>query len=156
MRCWRAGFSTTGPRAASCARPPDPTSVTEQGRAAMRRHSIAALAASALAVGAVVSVAPAANADLVTYCVGTGGAVTVPGDLFVPPGESCELDGTTVTGNVRIAAGADLVVTGGKFQRDVQIAADGYYDATNTAVTGQVTLAAGGFGIFMRDSGATQ
>lgn len=122
----------------------------------MRRHSIVALAASALAVGSVVLVAPAADADLVTYCIGTGGAVTVPGDLFVPPGESCELDGTTVTGNVRIADGADLVVTGGTFQRDVQIAANGYYDATNTAVTGQITLAAGGFGIFMRDSGAAQ
>ncbi len=120
----------------------------------MRRHTVAALAASALAVGSVVSVAPAANADLVTYCVGTGGAVTVPGDLFVPPGESCQLDGTTVTGNVRVAAGASLVVKGGTFQRDVQIAADGYYDGTSTAVTGQITLASGGFGIFMQDGGA--
>src|SRR5919198_444791 len=120
----------------------------------MRRHTVAALAASALAVGSVVSVAPAATADLVTYCVGTGGAVTVPGDLFVPPGESCQLDGTTVTGNVRVAAGASLVVKGGTFQRDVQIAADGYYDGTSTAVTGQITLASGGFGIFMQDGGA--
>lgn len=120
----------------------------------MRRHTVAALAASALAVGSVVVSAPAANADLVTYCIGTGGAVTVPGDLFVPPGESCELDGTTVTGNVRVAAGASLVVKTGTFQRDVQIAADGYYDATGTRVTGQITLAAGGFGIFMQDGGA--
>ena len=27
---------------------------------------------------------PAAHADLVTYCIGTGGAVTVPNDLYVP------------------------------------------------------------------------
>lgn len=120
----------------------------------MRRHSVAALAASALAVASVVTVAPTANADLVTYCVGTGGAVTVPGDLFVPPGESCSLDGTTVTGNVRVAAGADLVVKGGTFQRDVQIAADGYYDAENTAVTGQIVLASGGFGLFIENGSA--
>src|SRR5919197_168541 len=109
----------------------------------MRRHTVAALAASALAVGSVITTAPVANADLVTYCIGTGGAVTVPGDLYVPPGESCQLDGTTVTGNVRVAAGANLVVKGGTFQRDVQIASDGYYDATSTAVTGQITLASG-------------
>jgi hypothetical protein len=120
----------------------------------MRRHTVAALAASALAVGSVVVGAQAANADLVTHCVGTGGAVTVPGDLLVPAGESCELTGTTVTGNVFVAAGASLVVTGGTFQRDVQIAADGYYDGTGTAVTGQITLASGGFGIFMQDGGA--
>src|SRR5438067_4905126 len=110
----------------------------------MRRHTVAALAASALAVGSVVSVAPAANADLVTYCVGEGGAVTVPGDLFVPPGESCSLDGTTVTGNVRVAAGGNLVVKGGSFKKEVQIASEGYFDATNTTVGSQVTLAPGG------------
>jgi hypothetical protein len=95
--------------------------------------------------------APTASADLVTYCVGEGGAVTVPGDLFVPPGESCSLDGTTVTGNVRVAAGSDLVVQGGKFNHEVQVASGGYFDATNTTIDGQIVLAPGGFGVFLRD-----
>jgi hypothetical protein len=118
----------------------------------MRRQTAAALVASAVTIVSLVSAAPGASADLVTHCVGTGGAVTVPGDLLVPAGESCALDGTTVTGNVRVAAGADLVVTGGHFNGEVRVMADGYFDATNTDITGQLVLAAGGFGIFARDS----
>lgn len=117
----------------------------------MKRLAAVALATSVVTAVSVVLLAPNASADLVTYCVGDGGAVTVPGDLFVPPGESCSLDGTTVTGNVRVAAGSNLIVVGGHFNRDVQVAADGYFDATNTAVTGQVVLASGGFGVFVRD-----
>jgi hypothetical protein len=118
----------------------------------MRRLAAVALAASAMTAVSVALAAPSANADLVTYCIGEGGAVTVPGDLFVPPGESCSLDGTTVTGNVRVAAGANLVVKGGSFKKEVQIAADGYFDATNTTVDSQVVLASGGFGIFLKDT----
>jgi hypothetical protein len=117
------------------------------------------LAAVALSVGAMTAVplvmfAPTASADLVTYCVGSGGAVTVPGDLFVPPGESCSLDGTTVTGNVRLAVGSNLVVKGGRFQKEVQIASDAYFDATATTVDSQIVLAPGGFGAFLRDTTA--
>jgi hypothetical protein len=118
----------------------------------MKRQTTIALATSALTAVSVVLAAPSASADLVTYCIGTGGAVTIPTDLFVPPGESCELDGTTVTGNVRVAADADLVVRGGTFNRDVQVAAEGYFDATNTRVGGNVVLAPGGFGVFVKDS----
>jgi hypothetical protein len=118
----------------------------------MKRQTAVALAVSALATASVVLVAPTANADLVTYCIGSGGAVTVPGDLYVPPGESCSLQGTTVTGNVRVAADSNLMVDGGTFNREVQIAANGFLDARNTTVTGQVVLAPGGFGIVLRDS----
>ncbi|HEV2783073.1 MAG TPA: hypothetical protein VGX25_27140 [Actinophytocola sp.] len=120
----------------------------------MNRQTTVALAASALTALSMALAASTADADLVTHCIGSGGAVTVPGDLFVPPNESCTLDGTTVTGNVRVAAGADLVVTGGRFNHDVQIDADGYFDARSTTIDGQVTLAPGGFGIFMRDTAA--
>jgi hypothetical protein len=118
----------------------------------MRRQTAAALVASAVTIVSLVSAAPGASADLVTHCVGTGGAVTVPGDLLVPAGESCSLDGTTVTGNVRVAAGADLIVSGGHFNGEVRVMADGYFDATDTEVAGQVVLAAGGFGIFASGS----
>lgn len=118
----------------------------------MRRQTAAAFAASAVTIVSLVSAAPSASADLVTYCIGTGGAVTVPGDLYVPPGESCSLEGTTVTGNVRVAAGSDLVVSGGKFSGEVRVATDGYLDAMNTTIDGQIVLAAGGFGVFLRES----
>ena len=106
----------------------------------------------ALVTASVVGTAPSASADLVTYCVGSGGAVTVPNDLFVPAGESCSLRGTTVTGDVRVAAGANLVISGGRVNGAVAVAADGYLDATDTRVDGAVTLAAGGFGVFLKNS----
>lgn len=88
-----------------------------------------------------------ASADLVTRCVGTGGAVTVPGDLVVPAGESCTLTGTTVEGKVRVNAGADLVVVDAMFNGAVVVAPDAYFDATTSAVSGTVTSR--GFGIYL-------
>jgi cytoskeletal protein CcmA (bactofilin family) len=119
----------------------------------MSRRTVATLAALCVIVTApVLGTASAARADLVTYCIGTGGAVTVPNDLYVPPGESCSLQGTTITGNVQVAAGANLVVASGRISGDVQVGADGYLDATGTEVRGQVVLAPGGYGVFLRDT----
>ncbi|MEV4316252.1 hypothetical protein [Actinocrispum sp. NPDC049592] len=115
----------------------------------MPRRTVSALAALSAIVTALVA-APNANADLVMYCVGTGGAVTVPSDLLVPSGESCSLEGTTVTGNVRVQAGANLVISGGTINGQVQVANNGYFDATNTRVDGEVVLAPGGFGSYLR------
>jgi hypothetical protein len=42
-----------------------------------------------------------------TECIGTIGAVTV-GDVFVPDGKACRLDGTKVTGGVTVGAGSAL------------------------------------------------
>ena len=95
---------------------------------------------------------PAAHAALVTHCVGTGGAVTVPNDLYVPAGESCALTGTIVTGNVSVAAGGNLVVTGGTVSGDVRIAGNGYLDASDTDIAGPVVLAAGGYGVFLKEA----
>jgi hypothetical protein len=106
---------------------------------------------TAATVVAVLAAPPGAHADLVTYCVGTGGAVTVPNDLYVPPGESCALTGTTITGNVTVAAGGNLVVSGGHISGETAIAADGYLDATGTALGGPVELASGGYGVFLSD-----
>jgi hypothetical protein len=107
---------------------------------------------AAVTVVAVLGAAPGASADLITYCVGTGGAVTVPNDLYVPPGESCALTGTTITGNVTVAAGGNLVVSGGHISGEARIAADGYLDATDTAIGGPVELASGGYGVFLNDA----
>ncbi|MEV8507165.1 hypothetical protein AB0368_20455 [Actinoplanes sp. NPDC051475] len=117
------------------------------------RRTVATLAlvSTAVAVSALAA-APGARADLVTHCVGTGGPVTVPNDLYVPAGQSCALTGTTVTGNVSVAAGANLVVTGGRLSGEIQVAADGYLDATDTTVGGGIDLASGGYGIFLRNA----
>ncbi|MGK5683662.1 hypothetical protein [Actinoplanes sp. URMC 104] len=107
-----------------------------------------------VAAGVLAGLVPAvpAGAALVTHCVGTGGAVTVPNDLYVPAGESCALTGTTVTGNVSVAAGGNLVVTGGRLAGDVRVAGNGYLDASDTTIAGPVVLAAGGYGVFLRDA----
>lgn len=117
----------------------------------MRRTLALALTATAV-TAAVVGAAPAASADLITYCIGTGGPVTVPNDLYVPAGESCALTGTVVTGNVTVAAGANLVVTGGRFDGAVGVAGDGYLDARTTTVRGEITVAAGGYGVYLKSS----
>ncbi|MFG1840527.1 hypothetical protein ACGFH8_19150 [Micromonospora sp. NPDC049175] len=119
----------------------------------MPGRTVAKLATvSAVVAASVFGVAPTAHADLVTHCIGTGGAVTVPNDLLVPAGESCALTGTTITGNVTVAAGANLVVAGGRVSGEVRVAADGYLDATETTIDGQVVLAAGGYGVFLKDA----
>ncbi|MCG5469271.1 hypothetical protein LADH09A_003179 [Micromonospora sp. LAH09] len=119
----------------------------------MPGRTVAKLATvSAVVAASVLAVAPTAHADLVTHCIGTGGAVTVPNDLYVPAGESCALTGTTITGNVTVAAGGNLVVTGGRVSGEVRVSADGYLDATDTTVDGQVVLAAGGYGIFLSNA----
>ncbi|XVU22775.1 hypothetical protein ACQPZJ_36705 [Actinoplanes sp. CA-054009] len=109
-------------------------------------------AVTAFSAAGVLAAAAPANAALVTYCIGTGGAVTVPNDLYVPAGESCSLTGTIVTGNVSVAAGGNLVITGGQLAGDVRIAGNGYFDASDTTVSGPVVLAAGGYGVFLKDA----
>ena len=111
----------------------------------MRNSTVVLATASAAAtLVSVLAFAPGAGADLVTHCVGTGGAVTVPNDLYVPAGKSCALTGTIITGNVSVAGGANLVITGGRISGELQVAADGYLDARNTAVSGAIVLASGG------------
>jgi hypothetical protein len=119
----------------------------------MAARTASALAiVSAVVTATVMCTAQNANADLVTYCVGSGGAVTVPNDLFVPAGESCSLRGTVITGDVRVAAGGNLVVNGGTVNGAVAVAANGYLDAADTRIDGDVTLAAGGFGVYLRNT----
>jgi hypothetical protein len=119
----------------------------------MPSKTVARLAALTAVVTASVvgATAPAARADLITYCIGTGGAVTVPNDLYVPAGESCSLEGTTITGNVQVAAGANLVVNNGTISGEIRVASNGYLDASGTSIGGQIVLNAGGFGVYLKD-----
>jgi hypothetical protein len=104
------------------------------------RRSIAALTVMAAAAAMGIAFATPASAGLTTHCVGDAGAVTVPGDLLVPAGKSCVLDGTKVTGEVTVEPGANLVVTGGAFSKGVRVADDGFFDALDTTVGGNVAL----------------
>lgn len=106
-----------------------------------------ALAAASLIAGP----AAVSQAALTTSCVGEAGAVTVPGDLVVPNGKSCVLDGTTVEGKVTVRAGADLIVTNGTFEGAVVLKDDAYLDATETTVSGRIT-SQGGYGTYIVDS----
>ena len=102
-----------------------------------------------LATGIVLAAASTspASADLVTRCIGTAGAVTVPGDLVVPAGQACTLTGTTVEGKVRVQPGADLVVLDATFNDTVVVSPDAYFDATTSSITGTVTSR--GFGVYL-------
>lgn len=118
----------------------------------MARRTASALATISIVAASMMFTAQSASAGLVTHCVGSGGAVTVPNDLLVPAGESCSLDGTTITGNVQVSAGSNLVIKGGTVNGEVRVAGDGYLDTTDTRIDGQVVLAPGGFGVFLKNS----
>ncbi len=120
----------------------------------MKIRSAIALVSLAGVAWAVVPTAPA-SADLVTVtrCVGTGGAVTVPGDLVVPKGKSCFLDRTTVDGRVTVGAGADLLVTNGTLKGKVVIEQNGYFETIGSSVAGRIT-SRGGYGVYLDSSTA--
>jgi hypothetical protein len=125
--------------------------ISHTGSTAMPRRTAISLALAAGLVTAGLAATPA-SAALVTYCIGTGGAVTVPNDLYVPAGESCSLEGTIVTGNVSVANGGNLVITGGNLAGQVNVAGNGYLDASDTSIGGPVVLAAGGYGVYLKDA----
>lgn len=109
----------------------------------MKKSMTAALATTALIAGGAafgtLGAAPA-NADLVTQCRGTAGEVTVHGDLVVPADATCELTGTTVTGDVRVRQGANLIGEGVSIEGRVTGAADAYVDLVDSAVAGDLRL----------------
>lgn len=116
----------------------------------MRARSTLALLSLAGVTFAGATALPA-SADLTTSCVGTAGAVTVPGDLVVPKDQSCNLEGTTVEGKVTVRAGADLIATDATFNDAVVVAEDGYFDVNNTTIAGNVR-SNGGYGVYLDGS----
>ncbi len=119
-------------------------------RAKLRLPAAVAMS-SVLAATGLAAVAPKADAALVTRCIGEGGNVTVPGDLVVPAGQSCWLDGTTVQGNVKVRKNADLVVNDATFKGRVHSAKNGYVDVTGTDIGGNVG-SNNGYGTYLKKS----
>lgn len=115
----------------------------EQPQPGRRAAALAAVAAGALVVAAVPAVATAGSsssepAGLVTLCSGVAGPVVVPGDLRVPAGESCVLDGTAVQGDVDVRAGANLVLEAdASVAGDVLVRGDAYLEISSGAVAGE-------------------
>jgi hypothetical protein len=79
---------------------------------------LAAVFALALAVSALLAVAPAAQAEE-RVCRGTIGATTVD-NLLVPQGATCTLNGTRVEGTVKVERNATLTASGIRVKGNVQ------------------------------------
>lgn len=115
------------------------------------RKTTSMAAVGLVTIGMIGLTAPSSTAAFTTRCVGVGGAVTIPGDLVVPAGQSCTLEGTTVQGTVRVQADADLVMTGATVTGDVVVRGNGYLEADDTQIGGAVT-ARESFGSRLTDS----
>lgn len=111
---------------------------------------LAGVIIAAVTVALVAQASPAAAA-LTTYCSGTGGAVIVPGDLIVAAGNSCELDGTTITGDVTVRAGANLLTDQATIKGDLVVRADGFAGLERSTVAGDLRAQAA-YGVFVTGS----
>ncbi|WP_422647008.1 hypothetical protein [Actinoalloteichus caeruleus] len=118
---------------------------------ARRRTAAVAALTTTLAGAATFLAAPAAHAALTTHCVGTAGAVTVPNNLVVPAGESCDLTGTVINGDVTVFEGSDLLLQDVTINGSVTVRENGFLDAAGSSVSGSVTLA-NAFGTYAYDS----
>ena len=100
---------------------------------------LAAVFALALAVSALLAVAPAAQAEE-RVCRGTIGATTVD-NLLVPQGATCTLNDTRVEGTVQVQRNATLFANGIRVKGNVQ--SEGFKNITlkqNSVVVGSVQL----------------
>jgi hypothetical protein len=117
------------------------------------RHRFPTLAlATALAAAATTFlVAEPAVAGLVTSCTGTAADVTVPNDLFVPAGQSCELTNVTINGNTTVRAGANLILNTSQLNGTLTVQSDGFANVVHTNVTGTTKLNTA-FGVYTESS----
>ncbi|WP_017606706.1 hypothetical protein [Nocardiopsis alkaliphila] len=110
----------------------------------------ASTATAALAIGGITLMAAPAQADLITLCSGHGGAITLPTDLKVPAGASCYLDGTVIQGDVTVEEGANLHIVGGSIKGEVSVNTEGYFDASDSTVDGDL-VNAGSYGTYLEE-----
>jgi hypothetical protein len=118
-----------------------------------QRTGLTAAVLAMLAASAVAAAGPA-RAGLVTSCTGTASDVSIPGDLFVPVGESCELTNVTVSGNTTVRADANLILTDSALAGTLTLQGNGFADLETTTVAGASRLN-GAFGLFSQGSTLT-
>lgn len=118
----------------------------------MRHHRItaSALALACAGAGLLISAQPS-QAGLVTSCTGSASGVTIPGDLFVPAGESCELTDVVVNGNTTVQADANMILTDATLNGTLAVQSNGFASTLRVTVTGATQLTTG-FGLFAQDS----
>lgn len=112
-----------------------------------RKIALTAAAAGLMAVG----FAAPSQAALTTYCDGTAADVTIPGDLIIAAGKSCELTDVIINGNVTVRADANLLLDGSTVNGNIRLVTDAFADIVSTTVSG-VTTQQGGYGIYAEDS----
>lgn len=121
--------------------------IADTRKVAVRAGLAAVAAAGVVAAGA----ATPANAQITSFCSGTAGEVSVPGDLIVRADQWCALDGTTVHGDMIVRAGANLIASDATFNGRVRAQPDAYVDLTSSAVADRVILR-DAFGLLAIDS----
>jgi len=109
---------------------------------------------AALVGAGIVALSGSAQAALTTSCVGTAKNVTVPGDLVVPAGQSCELTNVVVQGQTTVRADADLVTTRSTFKGRIVVGNNGYLDLDRTTVSKATSLDMA-YGAYFQDSTLT-
>ncbi|GGI03707.1 hypothetical protein [Egicoccus halophilus] len=100
------------------------------------RQSTVVGVAAAMVMGAT---ALPASANVVTCNNSSLTNGTISGDLRVPAGSFCVLDGVTVQGNVLVLREADLLADGTTVGGNVEVRAEGYAEFADSSIAGDVT-----------------
>ncbi len=118
-----------------------------------QRVAVTLLALAGVTTGLLVAAMPS-QAGLVTSCTGSASDVTVPNELFVPAGESCELTNVVINGNTTVRADANLFLTNVTINGSLSIMSNGFADLEHSSVSMTTTLTSA-FGGFVEDSTLT-
>lgn len=125
-----------------------PTRDRTTRRAPARTVLVVLSALGLAATSAQATFADMGTQELVTRCVGIAPPVTVPNKLVVPAGQTCQLDGTTIQGDVDVRAGGNLIVEeGAEIQGALIARADSYVEIKDATVQGDSRLR-GAFGAY--------
>jgi hypothetical protein len=125
----------------------------------MKRNILMGLTLAVLVAFAGALPAVADDDDESTECAGVFGPVEVDGDLVVPEGATCDLQGTTVNGDVLVERDASLFADradiGGRTRDDddgdLRLEENAYADLLTTSVDGSTRLSSS-LGLFARAS----
>ncbi|WP_166353956.1 hypothetical protein [Phytoactinopolyspora limicola] len=113
----------------------------------LKRLILMAVGAALIAVGFAVP----SQASLTTFCNGVASDVTVPGDLVVRAGASCELTNVTINGNATVRADANLLLDDSTVQGNLRVNADGFASLVDSHVAGNTRLV-GAYGVYSEGS----